>query len=156
MGGAASPATLLVLACWIASPDPVRNFILSPFAFILGLGAASPVLPFAFLGAFLAARGFPGWETSFWIMAAMVGARSAAMSFNRLVDREDDRLNPRTRNRALPQGLLSTRFVALFILASSLLFLASAWMLNDLAFQLFRFPANGASRRHFGCPPCLM
>lgn len=93
-------------------------------------------LPFAFLGAFLAARGFPGWETSFWIMAAMVGARSAAMSFNRLVDREDDRLNPRTRNRALPQGMLSTRFVALFILASSLLFLASAWMLNDLAFQL--------------------
>ena len=93
-------------------------------------------LPFAFLGAFLAARGSPGWTTSLWIMAAMVGARSAAMAFNRLVDREDDRLNPRTRDRALPQGLLSTRFVALFILASSVLFLISAWMLNDLAFRL--------------------
>ena len=93
-------------------------------------------LPFAFLGAFLAAGGNPGWVTSFWIMAAMVGARSAAMAFNRLVDREDDGLNPRTRNRALPQGLLSTRFVALFILASSVFFLISAWMLNDLAFRL--------------------
>jgi 4-hydroxybenzoate polyprenyltransferase len=93
-------------------------------------------LPFAFLGAFLAARGFPGWDTSFWILAAMVGARSAAMAFNLLVDREDDRLNPRTSNRALPLGLLSTRFVALFTLASSLLFLVAAWMLNDLAFRL--------------------
>ncbi|MEE8349613.1 MAG: UbiA-like polyprenyltransferase [Acidobacteriota bacterium] len=93
-------------------------------------------LPFAFLGALLAARGFPGWETLFWIVSAMVGARSAAMAFNRLVDREDDRLNPRTAGRALPQGLLSLRFVALFTLASSLLLLFSAWMLNDLAFQL--------------------
>ena len=93
-------------------------------------------LPFAFLGAFLAARGFPGWETSFWILAAMAGARSAAMAFNRLVDREDDRLNPRTADRALPQGRLSTRFVALFTLISSLLFLVAAWMLNDLAFRL--------------------
>ena len=49
VGEAVSPATLLVLVCWIASPDPVRNFILSPFAFILGIGAANPVLPFAFL-----------------------------------------------------------------------------------------------------------
>ena len=93
-------------------------------------------LPFAFLGAFLAARGFPGWETSFWIMAAMVGARSAAMAFNRLVDREDDRLNPRTKNRALPRRRLSFKFVALFTLVSSLLFLVSSWMLNDLAFRL--------------------
>ena len=46
MGEAASPATLLVQVCWIASPDPVRYFILSPFAFILGIGAANPVLPF--------------------------------------------------------------------------------------------------------------
>ena len=52
MGGeAASPATLLVLVCWIAVPDPVRCFILSPFAFILGIGTASPVLPFDFLSA---------------------------------------------------------------------------------------------------------
>ena len=93
-------------------------------------------LPFAFLGAFLAARGFPGWETSFWIILAMAGARSAAMSFNRLADRLDDRLNPRTANRALPQKLLSVHFVALFTLASSTLFIFSAWMLNELAFHL--------------------
>ena len=49
-GGAASPVTLLVLVRWIASPDPVRYFILSPLAFILGIGAASPVLPFDFFG----------------------------------------------------------------------------------------------------------
>lgn len=93
-------------------------------------------LPFAFLGAFLAGYGFPGWETSFWIVAAMVGARSAAMAFNRLVDREDDRLNPRTSDRALPKGLLSPRFVVLFTLVSSLFFVLATWMLNDLAFQL--------------------
>ena len=93
-------------------------------------------LPFAFLGAFLAARGFPGWETSFWIIMAMIGARSAAMAFNRLADRFDDRLNPRTSDRALPRGLLSAPFVALFTLASSTLFIFSAWMLNELAFHL--------------------
>ena len=93
-------------------------------------------LPFAFLGAFLAARGFPGWETSFWIIMAMTGARSAAMSFNRLADRFDDRLNPRTSDRALPRELLSAQFVALFTLASSTLFVFSAWMLNELAFYL--------------------
>ena len=93
-------------------------------------------LPFAFLGAFLAARGLPGWETSFWIILAMTGARSAAMSFNRLADRLDDRLNPRTSDRALPQKLLSTQFVTLFTLAASTLFVLSAWMLNELAFYL--------------------
>ena len=70
----------------------------------------------------MAGYGFPGWETSFWIVAAMVGASSAAMAFNRLVDREDDRLNPRTSDRALPRGLLSPRFVVLFTLVSSLFF----------------------------------
>ncbi|MCZ6768458.1 MAG: putative 4-hydroxybenzoate polyprenyltransferase [Acidobacteria bacterium] len=93
-------------------------------------------LPFAFLGAFLAARGFPGWEISFWIIMAMTGARSAAMAFNRLADRLDDRLNPRTADRALPRELLSPQLVALFTLASSTLFIFSAWMLNDLAFHL--------------------
>ena len=93
-------------------------------------------LPFAFLRAFLAARGCPGWATSFWIIMAMTGARSAAMSFNRLADRLDDRLNPRTSDRALPRALLSTQFVALFTLATSTLFIFSAWMLNELAFYL--------------------
>ena len=93
-------------------------------------------LPFAFLGAFLAARGLPHWPESFWILAAMVGARSAAMAFNRLVDRIQDGLNPRTAARALPRGLLGAGFVAFFILASSVLFIFSTWMLNSLAFRL--------------------
>lgn len=93
-------------------------------------------LPFAFLGAFLAAGGFPGWETSFWILMAMVGARSSAMAFNRLVDVRFDRLNPRTANRALPRGLVSAGFVAAFTAISSALFIFSAWMLNPLAFAL--------------------
>ncbi len=93
-------------------------------------------LPFAFLGAFLAARGFPGWETSFWIILAMVGARSAAMAFNRLVDRTHDSLNPRTASRALPLGLVSKRAVVLFVLVSAALFLLASWMLNPLAFIL--------------------
>ena len=93
-------------------------------------------LPFALLGAFLAAQGLPGARTMIWITLAMVGARSAAMAFNRQVDRVYDGLNPRTANRALPRGLVNPGFVALFILASSALFLLSSWMLNDLAFYL--------------------
>ena len=53
-------------------------------------------LPFAFLGAVLAARGLPSWDQILWIVVAMIGARSAAMAFNRLVDREFDAANPRT------------------------------------------------------------
>ena len=63
-------------------------------------------LPFAYLGAFLAARRFPGWEKSLWILVAMVGARSAAMGFNRLVDRRIDARNPRTASRALPKRMV--------------------------------------------------
>ena len=93
-------------------------------------------LPFALMGAFLAARGFPGWTKLFWIMVAMFAARSAAMAFNRLVDREYDSLNPRTSQRHLPSGKVSPRFVVSFIVGNSVLFLLSAWMLNPLAFYL--------------------
>jgi len=93
-------------------------------------------LPFALLGAILAQRGLPGGETCLWIVGAMVGARSAAMAFNRLVDRRLDRLNPRTAARELPRGLLKPGFVIGFILASAGLFFFSAWMLNPLALLL--------------------
>ena len=93
-------------------------------------------LPFAFLGAVLAANGLPALRQIFWIVVAMAGARSAAMAFNRLVDREYDAANPRTAMRALPAGLLSARFVALFTLASSLLFFLAAFMLNRLTLML--------------------
>lgn len=93
-------------------------------------------LPFAFLAAVAAAWGIPDWRTMIWILVAMVGARSAAMAFNRLVDAEIDSRNPRTRGRALPAGLVSRRFVTLFAIASSGLLLVAAWNLNRLAFLL--------------------
>ena len=98
-------------------------------------------LPFAFLGAVLAARGFTAtglptlWQ-ALWITAAMVGARSAAMAFNRIADREYDAANPRTRTRAIPAGLLSVSFVWAFTLAASALFFVAAAMLNRLTLLL--------------------
>jgi len=93
-------------------------------------------LPFAFLGMVLAAGGWPRWQTVGWIVVAMVGARSAAMGFNRLIDRRIDGENPRTADRALPTGTVSARFVGLFVVASVALFLFAAWRLNPLAFRL--------------------
>src|ERR671939_1078345 len=76
-------------------------------------------LPFALLGAVLAARGFnpsglPTLWQALWITLAMVGARSAAMAFNRIADRDYDAANPRTAMRALPAGLLDLRFARMF------------------------------------------
>lgn len=93
-------------------------------------------LPFAFLGAVLAANGLPSARQIVWITAAMVGARSTAMAFNRIADREYDARNPRTSNRALPAGLLSVGFVWAFTLVSASLFLIAAAMLNRLTLWL--------------------
>ena len=93
-------------------------------------------LPFALIGALLAARGWPTGRQIFWIVVAMVGARSAAMSCNRLIDRDLDAQNPRTAQRALPAGLLSARFVAGFALLSSAVLVFAAFQLNPLAFRL--------------------
>jgi 4-hydroxybenzoate polyprenyltransferase len=93
-------------------------------------------LPFAFTAALMAANGLPLWRTLVWIAAAMVGARSAAMGFNRLVDRKFDAENPRTKIRALPLGLVSPGQVAVFTAVSSLVLIFAAFMLNPLAFAL--------------------
>ena len=93
-------------------------------------------LPFAFLGAVLAANGLPTFRQIGWIIVAMVGARSAAMAFNRLADRKIDARNPRTAMRALPSGALSVGFVWLFTIVSALLFLLAAAMLNRLTLIL--------------------
>src|SRR5215471_7751015 len=93
-------------------------------------------LPFAFIGALLARKGLPaGWQIG-WIVAAMVGARSAAMAFNRIADAHYDKLNPRTSGRALPSGYLSLQFAIVFTVAMSGLFIFSAWELNSLCFFL--------------------
>lgn len=93
-------------------------------------------LPFALTGAVLAAGGWPHWPVLFWIVICMVSARSAAMAFNRLVDARLDGANPRTAMRALPAGLLSSGFVAGFVVVSAALFLVAAGMLNRLTLLL--------------------
>jgi 4-hydroxybenzoate polyprenyltransferase len=93
-------------------------------------------LPFAFLGAMLAANGLPNLRQVLWITLAMVGARSTAMAFNRIADRKYDALNPRTSTRALPAGLLSVGFVWAFTAASAILFFIAAAMLNRLTLML--------------------
>jgi len=93
-------------------------------------------LPFALCGAMLAARGVPTAHQIIWIVIAMVAARSAAMSFNRLADVSIDAANPRTRTRALPAGALTRNFVTSFVIASSAIFVLAAWQLNRLAFLL--------------------
>jgi 4-hydroxybenzoate polyprenyltransferase len=99
-------------------------------------------LPFAFLGAILAVRDAPSqpaifWISKFaWITVAMVGARSAAMAFNRIADRHVDAANPRTAGRALPAGLLDLRFAAVFTAVSSAVFLLAASQLNSLTLIL--------------------
>src|ERR1044071_1712188 len=93
-------------------------------------------LPFAFLGMMLAAGGWPSWRVVLWIVVAMVGARSAAMGFNRLADRQIDAENPRTASRALPAGLVTPAAVALFVAASAALLVLAAWQLNPLALAL--------------------
>ncbi|MGQ9512029.1 UbiA-like polyprenyltransferase [Thermodesulfitimonas sp.] len=94
-------------------------------------------LPFAYIGAFLTGKRLPSAHDFFWITVAMVGARTAAMSLNRLIDREIDARNPRTANRALPRGLLSAREVWGYVFLSCGLLLVAAWQLSPLALKLF-------------------
>ncbi|MCL6582360.1 MAG: putative 4-hydroxybenzoate polyprenyltransferase [bacterium] len=93
-------------------------------------------LPFALLAAFLAARGWPDPLRLLWILVAMVGARSAAMSFNRLVDAPFDARNPRTQDRAIPAGKIKRSEVIVFLLISCLLFFYAAYSLNRLCLLL--------------------
>ena len=93
-------------------------------------------LPFAFLGALLAANGLPTVWQIVWITIAMVGARSAAMTFNRIVDRDIDADNPRTAGRELPSGKLSVGFAWMFLYVSIAVFVLAAYMLNWLTFAL--------------------
>jgi 4-hydroxybenzoate polyprenyltransferase len=93
-------------------------------------------LPFAYIAMVLAADGWPGWRVLVWVTLAMVGARTLAMSVNRLADRWIDAKNPRTRGRHLPTGLLSPAQVLLAAGGAGALLLVSAWMLNPLCLAL--------------------
>lgn len=97
-------------------------------------------LPYAYIGMIMASfykyGTWPGWLTFFWITMAMVGARSAAMALNRLIDKQIDAKNPRTAERELPRGAVSSLETVVFIVGSFMLLGISAWMLNPLAFYL--------------------
>ncbi len=97
-------------------------------------------LPFALTGALLAARatqhGWPTLRQILWIVIAMVAARSAAMTMNRIADLRYDRENPRTKQRALATGALSLQFAWFFTVVAVALFFVAAWRLNTLALKL--------------------
>jgi 4-hydroxybenzoate polyprenyltransferase len=97
-------------------------------------------LPFALTGALLAARatqhGWPTLRQVLWLVVAMVAARSAAMTMNRIADLRYDRENPRTKQRALATGALSVQFSWFFTFVAVAVFLLAAWQLNPLALKL--------------------
>lgn len=97
-------------------------------------------LPYAYLGMILASfqvyGSLPSWSVFIWVTLAMVGARSAAMALNRLIDRAIDAKNPRTSKREIPQGIVSVQETVFFTVISLLVLMVSAWMLNHLCFTL--------------------
>lgn len=94
-------------------------------------------LPFAYIAALLTEQRLPSGHDVLWVTLAMAGARTAAMSLNRLIDRSMDARNPRTADRALPRGLISVREVWIYVLLSFGLLMVSAWQLSPLALKLF-------------------
>ncbi len=96
-------------------------------------------LPFALMGAFLAARGIPSLRVFFWVVIAMVGARTAAMTFNRIVDHRFDAANPRTAGRAIPAGQVSMLESWLMVAGASVLFFSACWMMNPAALMIAPF-----------------
>jgi 4-hydroxybenzoate polyprenyltransferase len=103
---------------------------------MIKVGHSVLALPFAFMGAMLAARGLPDGRTIFYILIAMVGARTAAMAFNRLADAPFDALNPRTADRALPAGRVSQRSTFILTAIGAAVFMGAAAQLNRVCFLL--------------------
>jgi 4-hydroxybenzoate polyprenyltransferase len=97
-------------------------------------------LPFAYVGALLAAHKIPSVHDVFWITVAMAGARSLAMALNRLIDAEIDAANPRTASREIPAGHLGRAAVVLFCAGMLVIFLAAVWQLDPLVRWLWPIP----------------
>jgi 4-hydroxybenzoate polyprenyltransferase len=115
---------------------------LSTYASFVRFSHSVFALPFALTGALLALHRSGDWSAAnvgwrlWWIVVAMVAARSAAMGFNRLADARLDALNPRTSMRELPRGAMTSREAVLFIAVSSVVFVFAAWRLGPLCFAL--------------------
>jgi len=93
-------------------------------------------LPFALISLLVASEGRPSLNVLFWVLVAMVGARSAAMAFNRVADWKIDAANPRTADRHIPAGAISVVGAWMFVVLSAALLVLAAWMLNPLCFRL--------------------
>ena len=122
-------------------------------------------LPFAVAAMLVAAGGLPSARIFAWIVAAMIGARTAAMGFNRIVDREIDARNPRTAGRELPAGKVSLSGAVALVVGASILFFVAAWQINSLALWLspltllalffYSFCKRFTSLSHFVLGLCL-
>lgn len=110
------------------------------FARLIKVEHSVYALPFAYAGAFLAAEGMPTWRQLFWITVAMVGARSAAMALNRVIDAGIDARNPRTAQREIPSGRLGRREVWVFTLVSMALLVVAAFNLSPPCRYLWPIP----------------
>jgi 4-hydroxybenzoate polyprenyltransferase len=110
------------------------------FARLVKIEHSVYALPFAYAGAFMATGGIPSWSDLFWITVAMVGARSAAMALNRLIDARLDARNPRTAGRELPAGLLKRGEVWLFTLAALAALVVAAFNLSEPCRYLWPIP----------------
>lgn len=98
-------------------------------------------LPFAYVGALMAAKGIPNLRILILILFAFTSFRSAAMALNRIIDRDIDALNPRTKNRHIPAGLISLKEAYLIVLISLAVYFLSACLINETAFKLSPIPA---------------
>ncbi|MCJ7603892.1 MAG: putative 4-hydroxybenzoate polyprenyltransferase, partial [Desulfobulbaceae bacterium] len=93
-------------------------------------------LPFALMGAFLAQGGVPRGIVFFWVVIAMVGARTCAMGFNRIADARFDRENPRTADRAIPAGSVQMWEAWAMVIVAGVIFFVACYQLNPLTFKL--------------------
>ena len=103
---------------------------LRPWFSLVRFGHSVFALPFALTSAWLAGRGRPDTRVLLWVLLCCVAARTAAMGFNRLVDRHLDARNPRTAGRELPRGVLRPAGVAALVVLSSAVFVGGAFALN--------------------------
>lgn len=124
------------------APSPLKGWAaVRAFLEMIKIEHSIFALPFALIGMMWGGQAagigpWPGWSVFGWIVLAMVACRSAAMAFNRIVDREIDAKNPRTVMRAIPAGLLRLSDTLLFFWVSVALFILAAAMLNPLALVL--------------------
>jgi len=95
-------------------------------------------IPFALIGFFLAAESYDfEWTTLLYVVLCMVFARSAAMAFNRYIDRDIDKANPRTVNvREIPSGRITPNQALIFVIINSLLFILTTYLINPICFTL--------------------